>query len=114
MGHSNQVREYRIGDRGIELIAPYIGPAGVMTGTARITQIARERAESVSRHQAVERRRRELQRRRATLERQIEELRATLSEEKREEAILLGELDQREAELVKDQAVMATMRGEEG
>ncbi|GAB0115820.1 circadian clock protein KaiC [Acidisoma sp. C75] len=114
MGHSNQVREYRIGDRGIELIAPYIGPAGVMTGTARITQIARERAESVSRHQAVERRRRELQRRRATLERQIEELRATLSEEKREEAILLGELDQREAELLKDQAVMATMRGEAG
>ena len=44
MSHSNQVREYRVTDSGIELIDAYIGPEGVLTGTARLSQEARERA----------------------------------------------------------------------
>ena len=44
MSHSNQVREYRMSEAGMTLIEPYIGPEGVLTGTARATQIAREQA----------------------------------------------------------------------
>ena len=34
--HSNQVREFVLSDHGIELVDVYVGPAGVLTGSARI------------------------------------------------------------------------------
>lgn len=111
MGHSNQVREYQISNAGIELIEPYIGPEGVMTGTARITQIAREAAAKLRRTQETEQRRREVVRRRAALERQIEELRAALDSEELEETIRLSEADAREDKLRLDREIQAHMRG---
>ena len=44
MAHSNQVREFRLTDKGIALEDVYIGPAGVLTGSARAQQEAREKA----------------------------------------------------------------------
>jgi circadian clock protein KaiC len=35
MDHSNQIREFQIGDRGIEILDVYVGPEGVLTGSAR-------------------------------------------------------------------------------
>ena len=40
MGHSNQIREYLLGWSGVTLINPYVGPHGVLTGSARLTQEA--------------------------------------------------------------------------
>ena len=75
MAHSNQVREFLISNRGIDLVDAYIGPSGVLTGASRVAQTARETAEALSgRHEAA-RRKRELERRRATLEQQIVGLR---------------------------------------
>jgi circadian clock protein KaiC len=111
MSHSNQVREYNITGHGITLIEPYIGPEGVLTGTARFTQIAREQASLLRRHQEAEQRRREVTRRRSVLERQINDLRAALKDEEHEESILLAELESREVELLKDREVLAAMRG---
>ncbi len=76
MAHSNQVREFLISSRGIDLVDAYIGPSGVLTGASRVAQAARERAEALSSQQEVARRRRELDRKRATLEQQIAALRA--------------------------------------
>jgi circadian clock protein KaiC len=45
MNHSNQIREFHITDHGIELRHPYIGMGGVVTGTARYIQEARDQAE---------------------------------------------------------------------
>jgi circadian clock protein KaiC len=45
MNHSNQIREFHITDHGIELRRPYIGMGGVLTGTARYIQEARDQAE---------------------------------------------------------------------
>ena len=78
MSHSNQVREYHMSANGIELIEPYLGPAGVLTGTARLTQVAQEKAAKLQRQQDLERRQRDLARRRQVLERQIAEMRAAL------------------------------------
>jgi circadian clock protein KaiC len=36
MAHSNQVREFVISDGGVELIDIYLGPTGVLTGSARL------------------------------------------------------------------------------
>ena len=110
MSHSNQVREYRMASSGIELIEPYIGPEGVLTGTARLSQAAREAAAGLRRQQEAERRQRDLDRRRQALERQIAELRAALEAEQEEAGTLSQEEQLREAALKHDQAAVATRR----
>jgi circadian clock protein KaiC len=42
--HSNQVREFRLTDAGIELIDVVVGPHGVLTGSARVRESARAEA----------------------------------------------------------------------
>ncbi len=111
MSHSNQVREYQITDGGVELIEPYIGPEGVLTGTARLTQVARETAAQTRRRQEVERRRRELGRRREVLERQVQEMRAALEAEEEEAHLLLTEEDAHETMLASDRVAVAARRG---
>lgn len=51
MSHSNQVREFLLTDEGIALREPYLGPSGVLTGSARIAQEARDRDEELRRRQ---------------------------------------------------------------
>jgi circadian clock protein KaiC len=76
MAHSNQVREFLISDRGIDLVDAYIGPSGVLTGSARMAQEALEKAAVVAGKQEAARRKRELERKHAALERQISGLRS--------------------------------------
>jgi len=76
MAHSNQVREFLISSRGIDLVDAYIGPSGVLTGASRVAQAAREKAELLASQQEAARRKRELQGKRATLEQQIAGLRS--------------------------------------
>lgn len=111
LSHSNQIREYRITDTGIELIEPYLGPEGVLTGTARLTQAAREQAAAVRRSQEVERRQRELMRRREALERQIAELRAALEAEEEEATLLLAEEGTHEMTRASDRVAVSVLRG---
>ena len=110
MSHSNQVREYVMSGAGIGLIAPYVGPEGVLTGSARLSQAAREQAARNRRAQEAERRGRELARRRAAMERQIEEMRAALEAEEREGRLLLQEDNLREAGLDAERDVMSRHR----
>jgi circadian clock protein KaiC len=75
MAHSNQVREFVISNKGIDLVDAYIGPSGVLTGASRVAQATREKAEALVLQQEAARHKRELMAKRATLERQIAELR---------------------------------------
>jgi circadian clock protein KaiC len=76
MAHSNQIREFLISDRGVDLVDAYIGPSGVLTGSARAAQTSLEKASALARQQEAARRKRELERTRAALERQIGALRS--------------------------------------
>jgi circadian clock protein KaiC len=69
MAHSNQVREFLISNRGIDLVDAYIGPNGVLTGASRVAQAAREKAEALASQQEAARRTR-IGRKRTTLEQQ--------------------------------------------
>lgn len=71
MGHSNQIREYRITDGGIQLVDVYVGPAGMFMGTARLMQEAKERAEAQARNEEIAARQRELELERNALEARI-------------------------------------------
>jgi circadian clock protein KaiC len=84
MAHSNQVREFLISNRGIDLVDAYIGPSGVLTGSARAAQTAREKAELLAAGLETARKKRELERKHATLEQQIERLRSEYEAEKAE------------------------------
>ena len=49
MAHSNQIREFLLTDHGVELMDVYVGPEGVLTGSMRLAQEAREQAAALSR-----------------------------------------------------------------
>jgi circadian clock protein KaiC len=109
--HSNQVREYLMTDSGIRLIDAYIGPEGVLTGTARVLQEARDQAAADLRLQDIDRRRREIARRRAEMERQIADLRTSLELEEDEVQRLLAEDEGREASWMRQREVISARRG---
>jgi circadian clock protein KaiC len=75
MAHSNQVREFLLTDTGVELVDVYLGPDGVLTGSARRAQEARELAAELREQQDIEARRRALEIQRAALEARLTALR---------------------------------------
>ncbi|HXB02986.1 MAG TPA: circadian clock protein KaiC [Opitutaceae bacterium] len=81
MAHSNQIREFLISDRGIDLVDAYIGPSGVLTGSARAAQNSLEKAAILASQQESARRKRELERKREAIERQISGLRSDYESE---------------------------------
>ena len=91
MPHSNQIREFLMTTRGIELADVYLGAEGVLTGSARVSQEAREKAAILERQQAVEARQRELERKREALEARIAALRKEFEAESEELQRRLGE-----------------------
>lgn len=111
MNHSKQLREYQLTDHGIELVDAYIGPQGVLTGTARQAQEAREREADLVRRQDTDRRRTEVTRKRAAIERQIAEMRAGIEAEEKEIAKLIEQEDALETAFTADRAAMAVSRG---
>lgn len=54
MPHSNQVREFVLSAKGIRLVDVYTGQGSVLTGSARLAQLAREQAEETLREQELE------------------------------------------------------------
>lgn len=77
MKHSNQVREFVITNEGLKLVEVFLGPEGVLTGSARVTQQLMERTSEAIRDHAVSRKDREIERKRLVLESKI----STLKEE---------------------------------
>ncbi|HAO78432.1 MAG TPA: KaiC 1 [Verrucomicrobia subdivision 3 bacterium] len=76
MAHSNQMREFLISDRGIDLVDAYIGASGVLTGSARAAQGALEKAVVLADQQEAAQLKREVERKRKALDRQIGDLRS--------------------------------------
>ncbi|HEU4873875.1 MAG TPA: circadian clock protein KaiC [Pyrinomonadaceae bacterium] len=103
IAHSNQVREFLLTDHGIELVDAYIGTEGVLMGSARSSQVARERAAEVDRRLSIERKQRELQRKQDLYEAQLIALKGQYETER---DAILRELDEEE----KRQKVIADQR----
>jgi circadian clock protein KaiC len=78
MQHSNQIREFLLTDGGIRLRDVYLGSGGVLTGSARLAQEAKEAREQIEQQEALERRMRDSARKRQLLEQQIAALTAEL------------------------------------
>ena len=74
MKHSNQVREFIITDRGLDLVDVYLGPDGVLTGSAREARKIEEETGVALRDYALNAKDREIDRQRKTLEAKISSL----------------------------------------
>ena len=105
MAHSNQIREFLITSKGIRLQNAYLGEAGVLTGSARLAQEARDRREEADRRMQHERRQSEAARRQQALRSQMESLRLEL--ESIEDEIVLN--DKREGEREQSVAEVRTL-----
>jgi circadian clock protein KaiC len=110
MAHSNQLREFLLTGHGVDLLDVYVGAEGVLTGSARLAQETRERADAVARQQEIERKQRELERRKRMLEAQIAELRAEFASQEEELGLAIGQQTARESQLAKDRLAMAESR----
>lgn len=110
MAHSNQIREFLLTNRGIELRDAYLGPSGVLTGSARLALEAKEKEESVFRAQEIERRRVEYERKAKALEAQIAVLHADLKAEQHAMQELGLQEAQRSRMAEQDRLDMATSR----
>ncbi len=75
MGHSNQVREFIIGENGIELLDVEFGPDGILTGAARETHAINKKSSELKLQNELMRKDREIERKRKVLESNIETLR---------------------------------------
>lgn len=84
MEHSNQIREFLITQKGIELRQAYLGSAGVLTGSARIAQEERERGELALAEMEIERRRMRFERNKRSLDAQVLALSAEIEAEQAE------------------------------
>jgi circadian clock protein KaiC len=90
MAHSNQLREFLITDSGIDLVDAYVGPGGVLTGSARVQQEAQEKAAALAAQEELEHRRCVLDRKRQIMEAQVAALQAEISAEEEELQALKG------------------------
>lgn len=113
MAHSNQIREFRLSSHGIELIPAYLGPAGVLTGSARQAQENSELADALARKQEIEQRQSQLERKRKSLAVQVDALRATFEAEEQELKRMIDQGQLRETMLTDDRRTMGRMRQSE-
>jgi len=110
MAHSNQVREFIMSSDGINLRQAYVGPEGVLTGSARLAQEAKNRAAVLIREQDRNRRSRELERKRREIAAQIDILRAQLASEEAEVDLRNREDTAREDQLAAERVDMGVSR----
>ena len=110
IAHSNQVREFRLTENGMELIDAYVGSEGVLMGSARAAQTAREAALSIEREDTRKRKLRDLQRRQEAYEAQLLALKGQYESER--DALLreLEEAQNRDVLVANQRAEMARLR----
>jgi circadian clock protein KaiC len=114
MAHSNQIREFVLTNKGIRLLKVYLGSEGVLTGSARVAQEAKEKGAIMERAQRSEAAAAELERKRMSMEARIAAMRAEFEAEKLEAAKLISQDEQRLGRIEADRDAMAASRGRNG
>ncbi|MFI5212208.1 MAG: ATPase domain-containing protein, partial [Ignavibacteria bacterium] len=76
MAHSNQIREFKLTDNGIELVDVYVDENGVLTGSARLSREMKDSAEILLRQQELGNKKFRIERKRDAMEAQITVLRS--------------------------------------
>ena len=110
MAHSNQIREFLLTDQGINLLDVYVGPSGVLTGSARLAQEAQEKETQLAYQQEIELKKRNLESKRKALEAQIAALHAELAAGTAEMKKISEQEKERQRCLLEERKAMGSMR----
>ena len=110
IAHSNQIREFLLTSHGVELREVYLGEAGLLTGSARVTQEARDASGVLLARQDIERKQLLLQRKRKALDAQIAALQLDLETEVQESQQLMAQELLKVTKWEQDRGDMATSR----
>ena len=110
MAHSNQVREFMLSDEGIQLRDVYIGLSGVLTGSSRDNQEAKDLAEALDCQQLIEMRQRDIERKKLAIEAQILALNTQFESEKDDLTRLINKEKLRNDTLFLDRLAMAKLK----
>ncbi|HEV7488405.1 MAG TPA: circadian clock protein KaiC [Thermoanaerobaculia bacterium] len=108
--HSNQLREFVLTSNGVKLIEPYLGPEGVLTGSSRVAQEAKQSAADLQRQEDADRKRRAIERRMHTLDTEIAALRLQISSERDELERLESEENRRQHQITTARTAMGVSR----
>jgi circadian clock protein KaiC len=110
MDHSNQIREFLLTNRGLQLLDVYLGTDGVLTGSARLSQEGRDKAANASRHHDLASRKRELERKRGIFEARMSMLRGEFEVEQEVLRRSITESKLIDEELLQDRGQMIRSR----
>ncbi len=110
MAHSNQVREFVMSREGIRLVPPYVGAGVVLTGSSRLAQEAKEKADALVRSQEIEQRQEALERKRSALDAQIKVLKLDFAAEELELERMIKQKQSREKQLDLERDAMNRIR----
>jgi len=110
MAHSNQIREFRLTNNGIELLDVYVGADGVLTGSARLSQETKDDAEQLLRQQEIGSKQFSLERKRDAMEAQIVVLRSEFEAEQCEALKVINIEKARNERFTQDKVKMAKSR----
>jgi circadian clock protein KaiC len=111
MAHSNQLREFTMTSKGVRLVPAYIGSGGVLTGSARLAQEAKEKSAERLREQETQRKRQEIEQKRLALQAQIAALQSEFASVEQEAEQVRNQEEQRLEEVKLDRDGMARSRG---
>jgi circadian clock protein KaiC len=110
LAHSNQIREFLLTDRGVELREVYLGDAGLLTGSARVAQEAKDEAQAMRARQEIKRKQWMLERKRKALEAQMAALALELETEEQESGQLIAQEELKINKWEQDRRDMARSR----
>jgi circadian clock protein KaiC len=110
IAHSNQIREFLMTSHGIDLVDAYVGPAGVLTGAARLSQEAQEKDREYIRRHELELKRINLESKRRAVEAQVAALRGQFEAEEKEVKSLIAQEEMRIKGATRLRRNMARMR----
>jgi circadian clock protein KaiC len=110
MNHSNQIREFILSSEGIKLVNVYLGPSGMLTGSARVALEEQERDASRRLADENEVKLAQLERKRKTMEAQIEAIRAEFEADAAEIKKAFAVETSREKKMLDGRSAMAKSR----
>jgi circadian clock protein KaiC len=108
--HSNQIREFLLTDRGVELRNVYLGDTGLLTGSARVAQEAKDASQALLAKQEIDTKQCALDRKRKAIEAQMDVLRFELETEEEESRRLISQEQMKLTKWEQDQGKMAKRR----
>jgi circadian clock protein KaiC len=110
LAHSNQIREFLLTDHGVRLRDVYLGEAGLLTGSARVSQEARDTTAALATRQRIEAQQAALERKQQLVDAQIAALRVQAELDEQEARLQIAQEQSRLDKSQLDRGAMAESR----